>query len=380
MVMSNLSARFLYVIGCVAFVVAVLLPGGLFGAGSSDEWNRVVAAAKKEGEVFVYGPPGKKRRKALVEEFEKVYPDIKVKFVAGSGRKQAPRLIAERKAGKYTADVLIGGTLTPLKTLRPKGILTPIEPYLMLPEVKDPSGWFKKKIWYADKDGKLVIMFQGSVSHIVGINTNLVKEEEITSYWDILDPKWKGKIVAGDVRRPGPGGGQSRFLYSRPDLGPKFLTRLFSETDITLSLDRRQMVDWLAQGKYAIHVFPSSIDIERAMDQGLPVKILSPDKLKEGAPMSAGWGSVMIADRAPHPNATKVYVNWLLSKKGQMAWQTHAGSASLRTDIAKDNVRPWNLPHEDKEYFFVSGEEYMTVETRDIRRLISKAVEDGKAK
>lgn len=378
--MSNLSAKPCYVMGAVVLVLAMVLPGALFGADSSGDWDKIVAAAKKEGEVLVYGPPGKKRRKALVEEFQKDYPDIKVKFVAGSARKQAPRLIAERKAGKYKADVLIGGTTTPLKTLRPKGVLTPIEPYLVLPEVTDPSGWFKNKLWYADKDGKLVIMFQGSVSNIIGINTNLVKDGEITSYWDILDPKWKGKIVSGDVRRPGPGGGQARFLYAHPELGPKFLTRLFGETEITLSLDRRQMVDWLAQGKYAVHVFPNSIDIERAIDQGLPVKIVSPDALKEGAPMSAGWGSVMVADRAPHPNAAKVYLNWLLSKKGQTAWQTHAGSASLRRDIPKDGVRAWNLPSEDKEYFFGSLEEYMAIETRTVRKLVSKAVEEGKAK
>lgn len=378
--MSNLSAKFCYVVGALALVLAMVLPSALFGADPSGDWDKIVAAAKKEGEVLVYGPPGKKRRKALVEEFQKDYPDIKVKFVAGSARKQAPRLIAERKAGKYRADVLIGGTTTPLKTLRPKGVLTPIEPYLVLPEVTDPSGWFKNKLWYADKDGKLVIMFQGSVSNIIGINTNLVKDGEITSYWDILDPKWKGKIVSGDVRRPGPGGGQARFLYAHPELGPKFLTRLFGETEITLSLDRRQMVDWLAQGKYAVHVFPNSIDIERAIDQGLPVKIVSPDVLKEGAPMSAGWGSVMVADRAPHPNAAKVYLNWLLSKKGQTAWQTHAGSASLRRDIAKDGVRAWNLPSEDKEYFFGSLEEYMAIETRTVRKLVSKAVEEGTAK
>jgi len=378
--MSKLSAKSCYVVGAVALVLTMVLPGALFGADASGDWDQIVAAAKKEGEVLVYGPPGKKRRKALVEEFQKDYPDIKVKFVAGSARKQAPRLIAERKAGKYRADVLIGGTTTPLKTLRPQGVLTPIEPYLVLPEVTDPSGWFKNKLWYADNDGKLVIMFQGSVSNIIGINTNLVKDGEITSYWDILDPKWKGKIVSGDVRRPGPGGGQARFLYAHPELGPKFLSRLFGETEITLSLDRRQMVDWLAQGKYAVHVFPNSIDIERAVDQGLPVKIVSPDVLKEGAPMSAGWGSVMVADRAPHPNAAKVYLNWLLSKKGQTAWQTHAGSASLRRDIAKDGVRAWNLPSEDKEYFFGSLEQYMTIETRTVRKLVSKAVEEGKAK
>jgi len=361
-------------------LAATLSNNGSTMADSSGEWSEIVAAANKEGEVFVYGPPGKQRRIALVEEFEKAYPDIKVKFVAGSGRKQAPRLLAEREAGKYTADILIGGTTTPLKTLRPKGALTPIKPYLVLPEVKDPSGWFQNKIWYADNAEELVIMFEGGLSNIIAVNTNLVKDGEIASYWDLLDPKWKGKIVAGDVRQPGPGGGQVRFLYASPELGPEYLKRLFGETDVTLSVDNRQMVDWLAQGKYAIHVFPSSIAMERAMAQGLPVKLVSPDDLKEGAPMSSGWGGVMVADRAPHPNAAKVYLNWLLSKEGQMAWQKHTGSPSLRKDVAKDDVSPWNLPSEEKKYFFGSTEDYMSIETKTVRKLVSEAVGEGKAK
>lgn len=357
-------------------MAAILSCHGAVLADSGEEWNKIVEAAKEEGEVFVYGPPGKQRRIALVEQFEKAYPDIKVKFVAGSGSKQAPRLLAEREAGKYTADILIGGTTTPLKSLRPKGAVAPINPYLVLPEVTDPSHWFQNKIWYADKDEKLVIMFEGGLSNIIAVNTNLVKDGEITSYWDLLDPKWKGKIVAGDVRQPGPGGGQVRFLYASPELGPEYLKRLFGETEATLSVDNRQMVDWLAQGKFAIHVFPSSIAMEQAMAQGLPVKLLSPDDLKEGAPMSSGWGAVAVADHAPHPNAAKVYLNWLLSKEGQMAWQKYGGSPSLRNDIAKDDVRPWNLPREDRKYFFVSLEDYMAIETQTVRKLVSEAVEN----
>jgi ABC-type Fe3+ transport system substrate-binding protein len=91
--------------------------------------------------------------------------------------------------------------------------------------------------------------------------------------------------------------------------------------------------------------------------------------------MTAGWGTVVVLNRAPHPNAAKVYLNWLLSRKGQMAWQKFAGAASLRTDISREGVRSWNLPIEGKDYFFVSLEKYATIETRKIRKIIGKAVE-----
>ena len=178
---------------CIVLTTALTLAGGALGADWNDEWERVVEAAKKEGEVFVYGPPGQARRKVLVEEFEKVYPDIEVKFVAGSGRKQAPRLIAERDAGKYNADVLIGGTTTPLKTLRPKGVLAPIERYLILPEVKDPSGWFQNRIWYADND-------YGRRNRMGGVllNAGHALEGYITQEQRKEHPEWVGAAFAID--------------------------------------------------------------------------------------------------------------------------------------------------------------------------------------
>jgi iron(III) transport system substrate-binding protein len=338
-----------------------LMTSSSYAAGEKDEWVKVVSAAKKEGNVVVYGPPGRNRRKALVGAFQQDYPDINIKYLAGSGRKQSPRLLAERKAGKFTADIHIGGTTTIVKRLKPAGALDPIQPNLILSEVTDPSRWFKKKLWYSDLEEKYNFMFQGSVSNLIAYNTKLVGSKEITSYKDLLKPKWKGKIISADVRRPGPGGGQSRFIYATKDLGPEYLKSLFSETGITLSLDRRQIVDWLAQGKFALNVFASSIHVERALDQGLPVGIVAPENLKEGAPMSAGWGTVVVLNRAPHPNAAKVYLNWLLSRKGQMAWQKFAGAASLRTDISREGVRSWNLPEEGNNETFseASGPQQM---------------------
>src|SRR5215472_7767217 len=76
-------------------------------------------------------------------------------------------------------------------------------------------------------------------------NTKLVNPKEIKSYWDFLDPKWKGKIVAYDVSRVSTIAHSLRFLYNHPDLGPEFIKRFFGEMDITYSRDERQMIDWL---------------------------------------------------------------------------------------------------------------------------------------
>ena len=157
---------------------------------------------------------------------------------------------------------------------------------------------------------------------VVAFNTKLVNPAEIKSYWDLLNPKWKGKIVAYDPTQGG-SGDATRFFYHHKSLGPEFIKRILSETDIVISSDTRQMGDWLAGGKYAISIFGpvSRMDLDLMQTQGLPVDWFKPDHLKEGTYITAGSGGVALINKAPHPNAAKVGFNWLLSREGQMAYQ-----------------------------------------------------------
>ena len=120
---------------------------------------------------------------------------------------------------------------------------------------------------------------------------------------------------------------------------------MLTETDIVISTDSRQMGDWLAGGKYAFSMFGpvSRMDLDMMQTQGLPVDWFDPDQLKEGAYITAGSGGVALMSKAPHPNAAKVAINWLLSREGQIDYQrlfTHGkeGPDSLRIDIPKDKV------------------------------------------
>ena len=110
-------------------------------------------------------------------------------------------------------------------------------------------------------------------------NTKLVDTKEFKSYWDLLSPKWKDKIVARDVRAAGPGGGNARFFYYHPELGAPFIRKLYGEMNLTLFRDFRQGPDWLAAGKFAICF---SCDVEIPKQQGLPVDTFGPRVFKEG--------------------------------------------------------------------------------------------------
>jgi ABC-type Fe3+ transport system substrate-binding protein len=311
------------------------------------EWEKTVQLAKKEGQLVNYG--GEEIiHPEILKAFNKEFPEIKVTTAGGHGSELGARILAERRAGKYLVDLYAGGPTTPYRALYLSKALDPIAPLLLLPEVTDVSKWFTGKHVYADPEDRYLFLFEGSVAGgaAIYLNTRLVNPSELKSYWDLLQPKWKGKILFMDPRSSSLGLNAATSLFDHPDLGPEFLKRLFSEMDVAISGNRRQGTDWLSSGKYQICF--ACRDIERAIKQGLPVVEVDPSVLKEGGSEIGGGSSSVLAflNKAPHPNAAKVFVNWFLSRQGQIVWQrvmnkvVLEGSDSMRIDIPKDDVLP----------------------------------------
>ena len=170
----------------------------------------------------------------------------------------------------------------------------------------------------------------------------------------------------------------TRFMYNSPELGPAFLTRLFSETNIRVTWDRRQRLDWLANGKYSVCLF--CYGVRTAKVQGLPVDTVGPYSLEEGASIVPILGNIVLMNRAPHPNAAKVFINWFLSREVQMAYQksrmlARSGADSLRIDIPKDDVPIENRRKLGGKYLRSVRPEWMdlTPARKVIKRAISQA-------
>lgn len=318
-----------------------------------EEWSRVVEAAKKEGQLALYG--GQEiTHPDIIAAFNKEFPFIKITSASGRAADMMTRIVAERRADKYLADLTASGPNGP-RMLYLNKMLDPIAPAFVLPEVTDTSKWYGGKHWYADPENKYIFMFEGTiVSTGLSYNTKSVNADEIASYWDLLRPKWKGKILGQDPR------GAALLtpvliLYHRADLGPEFVRRFYTETDITLFRDRRQGTNWLATGKFPLCHLCREID--KAAQQGLPVDEIAADKIKEGGTIGGGGSSVLaLLNRAPHPNAAKLFINWYLSRQGQAIWQ-HVmnkkeveASDSMRIDIAKDEVLPDGKRVPGREY------------------------------
>jgi iron(III) transport system substrate-binding protein len=325
-------------------VLSMLLPVtvSVFAAdaksAAATQWNSLIEAAKKEGQLNLY--IGRLSWGNVISSaFQKAYPEIKTTAVYGRDNFLNERIMAERRAAKNIADVSMQGTTSSVQLLRAK-VIEPMKSVLMLPDILDQQNWYGGKHQYMDHEGYVFLFVANSQAEsAVQYNSKSVDPKEIRSYWDFLNPKWKGKIEARDVRTPGPGNGVMRFFYHTPDLGPNFIKRLFTEMDITLYRDLRQGADWLATGKFAICFF---CEIRQANEQGLPVAAFG--ALKEGAGVSVGDGALALLKDSAHPNAAKVFVNWFLSREGQLVFQNEAAKFpndavdSRRVDIPKDRV------------------------------------------
>ena len=317
------------------------------------EWQKTIDGAKKEGQLSLYG--GQEiTHPDIIAAFNKEFPCSKIISASGRAADMKTRIDAERRADKYLADLTASGPNGP-RMLYLNKMLDPITPAFILPEVTDTSKWYGGRHWYADPENKYIFMFEGTiVTTGLSVNTKLVSAGEIKSYWDLLQPKWKGKLLGQDPR------GAALLtpvliLYHRAGLGADFVRRLYTETDITLFRDRRQGTNWLATGKFPLCHLCREID--KAAQQGLPVEDIPPEKLKEGGTIGGGGSSVLaLINRAPHPNAAKVFINWYLSRPGQTVWQNVMNkkeveaSDSMRIDIPKDDVLADGKRVVDREY------------------------------
>ncbi len=331
-------------------------------APRQSQWAATLEAAKREGKVNIY----MYRYGKVLDVFSSDHPEIRPYLLAGTGAQITTKILAERRAGRYIADVVGLGSSNYRILHQQAKILDPIQPALTLPEVLDVSRWYGGKHRYLDPEGKFVFAYLANASSgQLYYNTGLVNPKEFTSYYDLFTPKWKGKIVALDPRPRTEIGTTMQFFYYHPELGASFIRQFFGNKDITFSRDSRQMIDWLGQGRFAI-CFGCSGAL-KAKNQGLPIEIFDTSTWKEGASFSVGGGTLSLPSQAPHPNAAKVFINWYLSRKGQTALQKLADPDeppnSARIDISKDDVLPQHKLIDGRKYFDGTRPEFEDVDS-----------------
>jgi iron(III) transport system substrate-binding protein len=319
--------RFAAVALAAGMIVTPVVPSVAQTRDWQAEWNKAVAAARAEGELILSVPSGREWRDEIMK-FQKAYPEIKVNATPFASRDFWPRLQKEREVGKYLWDLRVGGTDTNSYQLKDQGHMATIRDQFILPEVVDEKSWLGG--WdaaFLDKEKKYFPAFCAYESPLGNYNKKFVTAAELPDFKSLLDPKWKGKIVMADPR-----GGATivsmGVVYK--EFGADFIRDLMTKQEPVIVKDPRQQMDLFLSGRYPIAIgLPNTIAVQYKQ-RGVQFDI----EQIEGLPIwSVGVCGLQMPTNVPHPHATRVFINWILTKDVQASIMKAVELNSRRTDV-----------------------------------------------
>lgn len=295
---------------------------------SQEAWAQIEAAAKKEGRLNAYsfsliGEAGIKVASAFRQRY-----GITMDIITAPGASIAERIKVEKRAGQTYADFHDGSAVN-LQNMKTSGLLTPV--YNDLPVSRE------KAIWHLEPSssdpGDAMILAFVPVYFNPYINTNLVKPgQEPKTYKDFLDPKWQGKLSIADPSiSPGP------YQMLVPLLEKNIVTedyiKALGQQQLRFFTTITQEMAALSRGEHLASVRGSDAQASAFVQEKAPIKAIG---LTEGTLVTVR--AISAIDGAPHPNAAKLFMNWLLGPEGQAVYTKSLGMAPVRKDVA--DARP----------------------------------------
>ncbi len=329
-------------------------PAAAGGGASSPEWDRLLAEAKREGSVRISVPAGVPGLgEAFAKAFEEQY-GIKVDSTSELSTTARVRIEQEAGAGRQTTDVLFGGA-SELITIYPAGLLAPIAPKLLLPEVTDSTKWLNNHLEWVD-DAQQYMLAGSEWVHIdLMVNASVIDPKTITSWRDLLKPEYRGKIIIQDPH-VGAGGATARSLLEA--FGPDYIKALYQDQQPVVTRDAREVVQGMARGTQPIGLAILPAQAEEFRKQGFRLERVFPD---DGAPaVSTGNSVVKLIKDAPHPSAAAVFINWYASQQGQEIYSQLSLEPSRRLDVNVPEVPDYIKPKPGVQYRNQYQEDYYT--------------------
>jgi iron(III) transport system substrate-binding protein len=315
---------------------------------STDRQKILVEGAKKEGKVSFYtGLIVDQVVRPLKDAFEKEYPFLQVDFFRGNSENVAQRVLLEYQAKRYDVDVVSGSAATGM--VQRAGYMQRFySPYLAeYPnELKDPKGfWGSTNVYFMT----------------LGYNTRNVKASEVPkTYEDLLNPRWKGQMMWSTSR----GSGAPQFignilLTMGQEKGKAYLQKLKTQNVAKSTASARQILDLVIAGEYpiAIQIFNHHAYISKTA--GAPVE------WQPLEPVTATINTIGIATYAPHPHAAMLFLDFLLSKKGQKVVQlsnylpSHPDMPALQADLKPGGGRFKKANYLSPEILYDKGNEWV---------------------
>ena len=278
-----------------SLVLLVLLQGSIAN-GAAVERERVLDGAKKEGRLVLYAGMDTEEARLFTSEFTKKYPFIKTEIFRSSGEKIQARFLVENRANTHSADVFQASIVQvyQLKNLK-----------LLARYVSDEAAAYREG--FKDPQGYWTALYQ--IPYVIGYNTRLVSAKDApASYEDLLNPKWKGWIALETE--------EYQWFYHwmqilGRDKGLDFM-RKFAGQNLQMRAGHTLLAQLVAAGEVALATVVYSNRVERMKAGGAPI-----DWVRFKGPTITAINAISIPDKAPHPNAARLFVDFALSKDGQ---------------------------------------------------------------
>lgn len=337
------------------------------------KWEKTLAEAKKEGSLVIGTGRSEAMRDIIGKAFKNKY-GIDIIWMTGPTGLRAAKMASERKAGIYATDIGIDGGNPAITMYKAWDILEPLPLNFILPEVKDQSAWLDGKFPFIDSEGMYVFSMTLYPQSPILYNTDLVKPEEFSSYQKLLDPKWKGNFVMGNITTVGAANKWFGAMVEKdfgPILGLDYMRALAKQEPIILQTEHLA-AEWIMRGK---HPFGLNLMVESQLSewrrQGIrvPMAAFTP---KEGGYTTSGGQVLTFFKNAPHPRAARIFINWVLSKEGAIAMTRASIKHNARIDIGDPRkIEPEvimrepgvNYVHSDQEKYLLKTDEYTKLAT-----------------
>jgi iron(III) transport system substrate-binding protein len=336
-------------------LVALFVPFSVQAQGPNwkAEWDATVAKAK--GQTLSIIVAGEEAWQITAKEFGEKY-GIDVQATVMRPSQAIPRLRTEQSNGQFVWDSWAGGTSNMVNEAVPAGLLAPLEPYFVLPEVKEASNWRTTEHLFGDS-GRHVFTFSNKFEFYILRNTSVLPNVKFETWQDMLNPAFKGKIVSRDVSVPNAGNFAMATMYGA--LGPDAIRKLYTEQDVKVYANPQQLEQAIYRGGMAISIGLETFLWDKCRAEGGCKDVELQRQL--GAMISHGFS---VPKNPPHPEAAKLWVNWFLSKEGQAswvkAWASHnsSGAVSMRKDVPPAPGHEQYMPDFDHhhKYVLVSSE------------------------
>ena len=336
--MSSILGR--VVRGAATFAVGATIALAA-GAAAAQTWAEVEAAARKETKLTLYHNINPSGVEEILKKFRAKYPEIQTEQIRLGSGPLNERFRTETAAGRHIADVVITYADSDFTKEIP-GWFAEWEP----PEFK---GNFPAGVSVAG--GRMHAIMQ--VREAIIWNKTLVKDADAPKEWaDLFDPKWKGKVALNTPWRSI--SVQQLFAYWN-QIGLKDAAEKLKANEVRFFEGSSGIIQAVIRGDAHIaHI--TDIPLNPMLADGAPIGFVYPASGTTTSDSIAG-----VAAKSTHPNASRVFVNWLMSKEGQSTLVTHGGLAGTR----KDAPALSHLPATSKLPKTVDG---MTILTPEVQK------------